>query len=172
MTKRNRRPRAMKNETCETLIQGFENVFRAISPLGPADPYEEAQRLIWVLKHHIEVLLSALHQASSRRRLLAFLKKQPEPRPDELERWVTQLRAAPAMIRTAMVQYAAFLPKSNKGRRTSVAEDTARRACADVHTLMDQGHVQAKALEEVRVKYNIQPRTMYRLWSKWQLAGW
>ena len=93
-----------------------------------------------------------------------------EPSPEQLEKYLALFQSFPAILRTVMVQYAAQLPRQKQGRKPAVTPDVADKACADVYALIGQGRSQSQALKEVRERYNIAPRTMYRLWAKWQEA--
>jgi hypothetical protein len=154
----------MKPETSERFLQLWE----AVGPQTGLDMYAQMRKLDRLIQRYGKDFGTFCHAASSRQRLRAYLKKIEEPRPELLEKFFAILQSLPALLRTGLVQYAARLPRQKQGRKPAVTPEVADQACADVYTLIGQGRSQAQALQEVRVRYNISPRTMYRLWGKWQ----
>ena len=159
----------MKRETVGRIFQAVEDVRQQMQL--EIDLYKEIAGMERYLRRYGMVLLNLLQIAKSKKRLRWFLiNKMKEPSPEELNKFLAVLGSAPALLRTGIVQYGARLPRPKQGRRPAVAPEEAEAACAEVYTLISQGHKQAEALQVVRQKHGIEPRTMYRLWASWQEA--
>ncbi len=156
----------MKPETGERILQLWEALGQQVG----LDMYAQMRRIHRLIQRYGKGFTAFCHAAGSRQRMRAFLKKVEEPPPELLEKFLAVLQSLPAILRTGMVQYAAQLPRQKQGRKPAVTADVADKACADVYALIGQGRSQSQALKEVRERYNIAPRTMYRLWAKWQEA--
>ncbi len=156
----------MKPETGERFLQLWEAMGQQIA----LDMYVQMRKADRLIQRYGKTFTRFCHAASSRQRLRAYLKKAVEPPPEQWEKYLAVLQSLPAILRTGMVQYAAQLPRQKQGRKPAVTPEVADKACADVYTLIGQGRSQSQALREVRERYNIPARTMYRLWAKWQEA--
>jgi len=154
----------MKPETGKRFIQLWEVIGQQIG----LDMYAQMRKLDRLIQRYGNKFKAFCHAAGSQQRLRGFLRKIEEPSPEWLEKYLAALQSLPAILRTGMVQYAAQLPRHKQGRKPAVTPDVADKACADVYALIGQGRSQSQALKEVRERYNIGPRTMYRLWAKWQ----
>jgi hypothetical protein len=156
----------MKPETGERFLQLWEALGQQVG----LDMYVQMRKVDRLIQRYGRASVAFCHAAGSRQRMRAYLKKLEEPPPEQLEKFLALLQSLPAILRTAMVQYAAQLPRHKQGRKPAVTPDVADKACADVYALIGQGRNQSQALKEVRERYNIAPRTMYRLWGGWQEA--
>lgn len=153
----------MKDVDCERIIEGVEEASRQAGH----DFFKEMGRLAKLSKRYGPIVLGFFEAASSRSKLRAFLKRQ-NLSPEIVERLLKAIPLVPALLRAVIFQFVQTLP-TQKGRRP-LDPETARKACGEVWGLMNQGYSQAKALKEVRTRYNISVRTMYRKWNEWRQA--
>jgi hypothetical protein len=160
----------VRKEACDQLISEAEQVCQKLG----GDLYEVMKKAPLVVekwKQHYFLAQEMWQHARSREELTAFLLSAPDASPEELETWLTFMRAVPFVLRKSLQSAAQRLPPPPGGRPRELTLQECKQICAEIGWLYGQGVELQDAQKRMAQRYNKGLRTIQRTWQqrvKWK----